>query len=81
MLEWLRKLEDRLLGDLYLWVGKYWARDSFAWDLQRFADIYMCGKLFVGIVGILGEFYRLLQDLTFLVVGMFVGTTVDRYLG
>ncbi|UXY92309.1 hypothetical protein [Proteus phage RP7] len=56
------------------------ARDSFAGDLQRFASYCNCRILFAGIVGILGEFYRLLQSFTFLVVGMFVGTTVDCYL-
>lgn len=41
------------------------ARDSFTGDLQRFAENYMCGKLFVGIVWVLGEFYILLQALAF----------------
>jgi len=43
------------------------AIDSFTGDLQGFADIYVGRNLFVGIVGILGEFYRLLQSFTFLV--------------
>lgn len=41
------------------------ARDSFAGDLQGFADIYVGRNLFAGIVGILAEFYRLLQALAF----------------